>query len=223
MLRRWVDAFIAPSRYAARMLELIGIPRERVHLIHNGIDPMTVDDGYKPEFGLFVGRTSVEKGVPTLIRAAEQTPDVPIVAAGTGPLDKELATTQIRHLGQLDRRALQAIIAKAAFTVVPSSSHEAFPYVALESLAMSKPVIATRVGGLPEIVQPGLTGELVDPEDAPALAAAIRRLWRDPELATMLGAAGRELVREQFTLESQLDRTIELYETVRSMGRQRVP
>jgi glycosyltransferase involved in cell wall biosynthesis len=215
MLQRWVDAFIAPSEYVARMLELTGVPIDRVTVIRNGV---AVPDSPLPagsSFALYAGRLSAEKGIATLIDAARAAPEVPIAAAGTGPLVDRVEGSPVRHLGQLAREDLDRAMEEAAFTILPSECHENQPYGVLESMAAARGVIATEVGGLPEIVRDGETGLIVPPASPISLAEAMRRLWDDPELRGELGANGFADARNRFRLDIQIERTLELYRRVR--------
>jgi glycosyltransferase involved in cell wall biosynthesis len=216
LLTRWVDAFVAPSEFMGRILVRAGLPEGRVHVIPSGLPVEPHADGRR-RFALFAGRLSSEKGVRTLIEASRRAHDVPLVVAGDGPLADEVraaANGTISYVGRLDRSSLAATLRDAAFTVVPSEAVENFPFSALESLAAGRPVIAARVGGLPEIVRDGQTGVLVPPRDPAALASAMQRLWREPEHTAELGAGGRQIASERFSLERQIAQTVELYTTL---------
>jgi glycosyltransferase involved in cell wall biosynthesis len=104
-----------------------------------------------------------------------------------------------------------ALLAELDVFVLPSWV-EGLPIVVLEAMAQRKPVVATPVGGTPELVADGETGLLVPPRDPEALAAALRRLLEDPDLARRLGEAGRARVAERFTAAQQTRRVLELYD-----------
>jgi glycosyltransferase involved in cell wall biosynthesis len=215
MLDRWVDAFIAPSEFVRFMVERAGLPIERVRVIPHGVHlPSRSFPG--GHYGLFAGRLSPEKGIETLLEAVRIANDVPIVVAGEGPLEGISHGPNISFVGKLDRQEMALVLQDALFTVVPSIWHESFGYSALEALAAGKPVIASRVGGLPEIVQEKVNGLLVAPADPTALAEAMRTLWHDRELCAQLGAKARSLVEERFLIDHQLDSTIALYRAIAS-------
>jgi glycosyltransferase involved in cell wall biosynthesis len=187
-----------------------------VHVIPSGLPVEPYAEGRR-RFALFAGRLSPEKGVRTLLEASRRAPEVPLVIAGGGPLadDVRAATNgTISYAGRLDGSSLAATLRDAAFTVVPSEAPENFPFSALESLAAGRPVIAARVGGLPEIVRDGLTGVLVPARDPAALASAMQRLWQEPKHTAELGARGRQIASERFSLELQITRTVGLYTTL---------
>jgi glycosyltransferase involved in cell wall biosynthesis len=97
---------------------------------------------------------------------------------------------------------------------VISSSAEGVPQFLLQTLAMAKPAVATRVGGIPEIVTPGVNGLLIPPEDPRALAEALLELLRDPDRSRRLGIAGRRLVEQEHTLERMGEKVLDVYRRV---------
>jgi glycosyltransferase involved in cell wall biosynthesis len=212
MLGRWVDAFVAPSDYVAQMLDLAGIPVDRVTVIPHGVPIRPPVERREFRFALFAGRLTADKGMKTLIEAADAAPDVPVAVAGSGPMVEEIAAARLEYLGQLEREAMDRALAEAAFTVIPSECHENFPYGVLESFAAGKPVIATAVGGLPEIVAHEETGLIVPPRAPLTLADAMRRLWADPRLTKKLGTNALQTFQEKYPLDLQIERTIELYQ-----------
>jgi glycosyltransferase involved in cell wall biosynthesis len=213
LLERWVDAFIAPSEFVRRILALAGIHDERVHVIPHGV-PRIEAASTPGKFALFAGRLTSEKGLRTLLEAARAAPDVPLRIAGDGPLEPEVRAANVEYVGKLSRHEMAETLREAAFVVVPSESHEVFPYSVLESLAAGKPVVATSVGGMPEIVADRITGLLVPPRSAPELAHAMRTLWRDRRMADELGARASEVARERFSLDRQVTDTVALYESL---------
>jgi glycosyltransferase involved in cell wall biosynthesis len=218
MLRRWVHAFVAPSEFMSAMLVRSGLPRERVHVIRPGLPVPSQPPTPPGRFALYLGRLAPEKGIRTLLSAAHIEPTVPIAVAGDGPLAPEVhaqgAVTE--YLGRLDRRGVEAALRRAAFTVIPSECYENSPLSALESLAAGRGVVATRIGGLPELIDDGVTGVLVPPGDATALATSMSKLSNDAEQASQMGRAARRTAEHRFALESQTARLIDLYDELRS-------
>lgn len=212
---RWADAFIAPSAFVGQMLGLAGLSEDRVHVIPHGLPPSESNPSGE-NFALFAGRLTPEKGITTLLDAARIASDVPLVIAGEGSVPNEVHGANVTYVGKLDRTQMATTLGESAFTVMPSEWHENFPYSALESFAAGKAVIATTVGGLPEIVTHGETGLLVAPHAPGALADAMRTLWHDPALAARLGASASRVARERFSLARQVEKTVELYETISS-------
>ena len=136
---------------------------------------------------LFAGRLSPEKGIADLVAAAH---DLPLVVAGDGPL-RDLVPDALGFVGHDE---LERLYDEAAVVVLPSY-REGLPLAVLEAMAHGRPVVATRVGGIPDLVEDGATGFLVEPGDVDGLRAALLRLLADPELRRRLGNEARRRVR----------------------------
>jgi glycosyltransferase involved in cell wall biosynthesis len=172
---------------------------------------------------LSIGRFVAEKGHRHLLEAAariERTkPGAHWVLVGAGELEASLKH-QARGLG-LESRVhftgwrddIPEVLAVSDVFVLPSES-EGFGRVVVEAMAMARPVVATAVGGVPEIVQDGQTGILVPPSDPAALADAVRSLLDDPARASRLGAAGRARAESRFTLTAHVDGVERVYAEV---------
>jgi glycosyltransferase involved in cell wall biosynthesis len=167
----------------------------------------------------FLGRLTQEKGVPILLGAVESMKDgsnIQWLVAGDGPFraNVEAATQQadsrLHYLGF--RENVLPLYHSSDLVVMPSLS-EGHPMTALEAMACGLPVVASRVGGLPEIVIDGETGVLVPPDDVGALTGALRALASDPRAARTMGAAGRRRVETEFTLERMLARVVAVYQS----------
>ncbi|MEJ7811577.1 MAG: glycosyltransferase family 4 protein [Gemmatimonadaceae bacterium] len=236
------DRVLAVSNYVARrLIEVTQVPESRVLRIHNGLPvPQTIPEpngsvqralGIPPERPLIVAasRATPEKGIAYLLRAFDRllTNDPPsprpaLVYVGDGPqlgelraLRESLAHRDDMHLLAY-RRDATTIVDGATLCVVPSVWQDAFPTSVLEALLRAKPVIASRVGGIPEMIEDGVTGRLVPPEDEVALARAMRELLRDGALARRFGHAGRNQAVARFSSERQA-RTI-IAELERAFG-----
>ncbi len=220
LLERWVDVFVAPSAFLARMLRRSGVPEQRVEVVPHGV-PLSTPEPRSDRYALFTGRLSPEKGVSTLLRAAALAPDVPVVLAGSGSLAADAArtNTSVTYVGRLTGSAVEKARSAAAFAVVPSEWYEVLPFAAIEALAAGLPVVATAIGGLPEVVDDGVDGLLVPPRDAHALAEAMRLLWRDAALRSELGENARRIAGERFSLSAQTRRLTALYEAAAERSR----
>jgi glycosyltransferase involved in cell wall biosynthesis len=219
---RLADVHIAISAGLARYLaEREGFAVEDFEIVHYGIEagaPPPPPPG-SPRLAV-VGRLIPIKGHDTLLRALADAgagaPGLTLEVAGAGELDSELRRTVARlglddavsFLGHVSE--IGAVLERAEIVVVPSLG-EGFGMVALEAMERGRAVIASGVGGLPEIVDGGRTGLLVPPSDVAALAAAIRALATDAAGAAAFGAAGRERALTEFSQERCTDRTVELY------------
>lgn len=201
------------------------IPR----VIPYGIAMPAADQAWPAEPGLIltVGRLIARKGQAYLVEAMALLDDLPqarLVIVGEGH-ERPALESQIRSLGLEQRVALAGRVPDAELNrlyaacqvfVLPaivdsSGDTEMLGMVSLEAMRYRKPVVATRVGGVADIVQDGATGLLVEQRDPAALAAAIRRLLADPELAGRLGQTGYEAARDLFSWEAILRQTLALY------------
>jgi glycosyltransferase involved in cell wall biosynthesis len=120
---------------------------------------------------------------------------------------------QVHFLGHVEHGKLPAHYAKADLLVLPSRM-ESFGLVLVEAMACGLPVVATRVGGIPEVVEDGVTGLLVPPNDPEALAEGINSLLEDPDRMKAMGARGRERAKEHFTWDTVAKRLVSLYTEV---------
>jgi len=214
LLHRWVDAYVAPSRFLASMLNRAGYPPDRIHTIYHGtpIDTARSNGG---DFILYTGRLSEEKGVRTLLSALQRIPDARFVLAGDGPLATEVREQErpgLEYRGYVNTASLAELRRKARFTVVPSECFEVQPFAVLESMAAGKAVVASRLGGLEEIIEDGRNGVFVPPGDPQALADTIGALWTDPTRAAAMGDQALSYAEEHFSLPDQTGRVVELYE-----------
>ncbi len=170
------------------------------------------------EHALFVGRLSPEKGVEVLIHAAAKAKHIPVHVVGTGPeeaqlkkLAETLGATNVVFKGFLEGDALRAEYAGARFVVVPSIWYEVFGLIVLEAYAAGKPVIASQIGGLPELVKDGETGLYATAGDAEDLAKQMQLLWSDPASAARMGRAGRAWVESEFAPKQHYRRLMDAY------------
>jgi glycosyltransferase involved in cell wall biosynthesis len=201
VLRR-ARVVIAPSSALAEAVR--GLGARDVRVIPSGVDvPEETGEEDEPPFLLFAGRLSPEKGILELLEAAD---GMPLVVAGDGPLRDRVPGA----LGFVPPHELARLYERAAVVAVPSY-REGFGVVCAEAMAHGRPVVASAVGGLLDLVVDGETGLHVAPGDVRALRAALERLLGDRELRSRLGAAGRERVRERFSWAAVTEATVAAY------------
>jgi glycosyltransferase involved in cell wall biosynthesis len=194
---------ICASRALAESARALGARDVRV--IPSGVDlPPEVGEEAAPPEVLYAGRLSAEKGVLELVEAAR---GLDLVVAGDGPLRDRVPGA----LGMLPPDELASLYARAAVVACPSR-REGFGVACAEAMAHGKPVVASAVGGLLDLVVDGETGLLVPPRDPAALRAALDRLLGDRDLRRRLGAAGRERVRAHFSWEAATEATLAAYD-----------
>jgi glycosyltransferase involved in cell wall biosynthesis len=233
---RWkygqVDLFLCASNAIQSMLVSDGVPASRIMTVHEGVDlehvaaapPLDIHtELWLPRGAPIVGNVAAlvpHKGHRYLIQAAaivvRQIPDARFVILGTGELESALRT-QIKHL-HLEQHILLAgfrpdvlSLQKGFDLFAMSSLTEGLGTTLLDAMAIGQAIVATRAGGIPEMIIHDQTGLLVPPHDADALAAAIVQLLRDPERRTRLGAAGHERVRSSFSVERMVQATLDAY------------
>jgi glycosyltransferase involved in cell wall biosynthesis len=201
------------------LTETCGVPEDRLSVIVNGVDTAYFQPAAAPLAGppqvLCVARMVPDKDHDTLIEAfrlaAQAHQESELWLVGDGPRLAEVRDLTRRLLpeGKVrflpPREDLRPLLHQAALLVL-SSKTEALPNVVLEAMAAGLPVVATRVGGVPELVVPGRTGWLVNPGDGPALAAALSRALADGETRQAWGRAGRERALRDFSLETMTRR-----------------
>jgi glycosyltransferase involved in cell wall biosynthesis len=229
-----IDRLIAVSRSIVEKLQREGRDGAPISLIHNGVDLDRYDHQgpcctLREEYGLpsegpivgVVARLEPEKGHPTLLEAwssvVAAVPNATLLVVGEGSR-REALETMAHELGIAERVVftgrrddVPAVTAALDVAVLPSY-REALGLTVLEAMALSRPVIASDVGGIPEMIEDGVTGLLVPPRDAEALAAAIVRLLRDHPLADTLGRAGHDLVHERFCIERMVSAVEQIYD-----------
>jgi glycosyltransferase involved in cell wall biosynthesis len=193
---------IAASSSLGELAHLLGAREVRV--IPSGVDlPAEVGEEAEPPEVLYAGRLSAEKGVAELVEAAH---GLRLVVAGDGPLRRQVPGA----LGFVPHEELDRLYARAAVVACPSR-REGFGVACLEAMAHGKPVVATGVGGLRDLVVDGETGIVVPPRDPAALRAALGALLADRELRRRLGSAGRERARQRFSWDAVTDATVAAY------------
>jgi glycosyltransferase involved in cell wall biosynthesis len=193
---------IAASNDLAERARALGAREVRV--IPSGVElPERVGAEAEPAEVLYAGRLSPEKGVLELLDAAR---GLNLVVAGDGPLRDHVPFAR----GFVPHDDLQQLYARAAVVACPSR-REGFGVACLEAMAHGRPVVATHVGGLLDLVVDGETGIVVPPRDPAALRSALERLLAEPDLRRRLGAAGRDRARTHFSWEKVTDATLAAY------------
>ncbi|MBX6422903.1 glycosyltransferase family 4 protein [Thermosulfurimonas sp. F29] len=209
-----VDLFISPSRFLAEVVAM-RVPREKIVVLRNGIDLNEYRPPYEDEeYALYFGRLSREKGVETLLKAHwEVAGEIPLKIVGTGPIEAELRTKypEAEFLGYRTGEELKSLVARASFVVVPSECYENCPMTVLEAMALGKPIIASRIGGLPELVEEGKTGLLFEAGNGEELKEKMLFLWKDRELRYEMGRAAREKAEREFSLKKHCEELLRIY------------
>jgi glycosyltransferase involved in cell wall biosynthesis len=216
-----IDRIVVPSRFLLEKLVQWGWARERFIHIPNFVDIERFKPGKQASRRfVYCGRLIDLKGVETLVRAAAAA-RVPVTLIGSGPLEARLRRlsdelgADVMFPGYLTKDALVAVIQEARAVIVPSECHENAPLALLESYAAGRPVIGSRIAGIPELVREEETGMLYPAGDAGALADTLARFARLPDArVNAMGAAGRAWVEQDFNAAIYLERQLGLYDTL---------
>jgi glycosyltransferase involved in cell wall biosynthesis len=240
LVYRLSDRVITSGEAVASVLRAAGVPAERVVAIGPGLDttrfhPAVSGAAVRAELGLrgpavgLVANIRGSKGHDYFLEAARVVlrgrPDARFVIVGDG-IGFDDVRRRVKELGLEEhvtmtgfRRDVPEVMAALDVLVLPSIRSEAMSQVIPQALAVGTPVVGTTVGGTPELVRDGETGRLVPPADAPALAAAVLDLLRDPDTARAQARRGQALVLAQHSLDATMARTVAVYEAVGALGR----
>jgi phosphatidyl-myo-inositol dimannoside synthase len=234
-LQRSTGTLSVSSFTAERLIKVQGLRASQVFLLPPSLDPSFLEGPFGKDLlpippsspvALTVGRlisSEPGKGVDAVIQVLPDVlkvvPDLFYVVAGGGDLEPHLkeiaqkssARNRILFVGQLPFEQLKRLFSRSDIFVMPSRQ-EGFGLVFLEAMALGKPVIAGSAGGAPEIVQDGVNGFLVNPDDHDALRRSLIRLSADSELRSKMGSAGRQRIEESYTFPRFRERFVQILE-----------
>lgn len=239
-VKRWrLDAKIARARLVAcishfcrsQAMMYSGLADwPKLRIIHCGVDPARYGNAPDDQPGrriLFVGRLAAAKGVPVLLEAfaaargelAGDGPPPELILVGDGPERPQIEAyagdlglgEAVRFTGYLSQGEVADQLARSDLFALPSFA-EGVPVVLMEAMAARRPVLTTRIAGIPELVEDGVSGRIVAPGDAESLAEAMVDMLRDPERAREYGKAGREKVRQDFDVAAEAARLDRLFD-----------
>ena len=206
-------------------VERVGLPADKIEVVHYGLDAPPEAWGPNPDLGLpkgarvlvAVARLEEQKGLDVAVRAlAGLPPEAVLVVLGEGPQRGDLALLA-RELGVTERLRLPgrvgdvAALLREADVLVHPARWEGFGLALLEAMLCAKPIVASRVSSIPELVADGETGILVAPDDPAALATALGILLADRAQAVAMGAAGLARAEQRFSVARMAERTVEVY------------
>ena len=219
-----VRVFLTPSRFLRRVMERGGWDPLRLRHISNFIPTFAATaEGVAaaPDRYLFAGRLSSEKGIATLLETVRRVDKGTLVVCGSGALEssireavERLPAGRIEWKGHLPPQELALEIQRASFTVLPSEWFENAPFAALEAMAVARPVLASRIGGLPELITDNDTGVLVTPGHVGEWTQAVAAALRDPHRMRDMGLRAQKMVRANFGFDQHVDAVLSLYNEV---------
>lgn len=183
---RHIDTVICPSIFMKTKLDLNPTFKNKTIALHNFIDTALTNESKRGEafedrgYVLYFGRFAEEKGIRTLLEVCRKCRDIPFLFAGNGPLEQEVnEAANVKNVGFQTGQDMITLIRQARFAIIPSEWYENCPFSVMEAQMYGTPVIGADIGGIPELIQVGKTGELFKAGDADHLQEKIEELWRD--------------------------------------------
>jgi glycosyltransferase involved in cell wall biosynthesis len=223
LTQRWRSVFrrvVANSEATRLALESAGFAN--VGVIPCGVPTVPRRSPFRgPPVACFTGRLTRQKGVHVLVAAwntvRRALPNAELVIVGDGPDRRALeasAPPGVTFLGTVPRHEVDAAVAHAWVHVVPSTGFEGLGLAAIEAMMRGRPVVASRAGGLAEVVRHDATGVLVEPNDSTALAEALISLLQNPVRCEQMGACGRDVAERSFSVDGYVERFLAVYEAL---------
>ncbi len=210
---RHIDAVVCPSEFMENELSHNEDLAGRTRTLYNFIDEIKPSGIERENYVLYFGRYSEEKGIRTLIKAAKALPKVQFVFAGRGDMEDEInGVENIRNMGFKTGAELCEIIEKAAFTVLASEWSENCPFTVMESQTLHTPVLGADIGGIPELIEEGVTGMLFESGNAAELTEKIEYLYNNRELCREMSENCKNVKYD--TISDYAEKMIEIYREV---------
>ncbi len=216
LFKQNVSVFACLTEFQRQKLIDEGFDAKRIVVIANMVNGGNIEPSENiGNYVGFIGRISPEKGVGTLVDAARNLRDITFKAAGAYdrlPMPVGNAPDNCEFLGSVKRENIFDFYKGTRFVVLPSVWYEGFPMVLVEAMMRSKPVVASRIGGLSEIVEDGKTGLLFEPSNINELTEKIRYLWDRPSLCRQMGQAGKEKALREYSPQKYYKHLMSAYE-----------
>jgi glycosyltransferase involved in cell wall biosynthesis len=216
-LNKITSKFISPSHFLKGKMVGGGLAPTKIEVAHNFINTSgtLVPSNAEGSYYCYIGRLSPEKGIETLLEAARELPQYQLKVVGTGPLEEDLISghrnSHIQFVGYKTGAELHKLLAESRFMVVPSEVYENNPLTILESLCMGIPVIGSDIGGIPELISPGLNGLLFEVGNIKDLKDKISSLWQHGDGFERSALSGN--ARKQFSSDFYYEKLIDIYKT----------
>ena len=180
---KYIETMICCSEFMKSKMDSNPLFEKKTVAMHNFIDKVEQKAVQKKNYVLYFGRFSEEKGIGTLIKVCKELPDVQFIFAGTGPLEESIkGVSNIKNVGFQKGEALEKLIREARFSIYPSEWYENCPFSVMESQMYGTPVLGADIGGIPELIQVGKTGELFRSGSMAELKSKLQKLWGDKKL-----------------------------------------
>lgn len=205
-----VDMIICPSYFMKSLLSTNSAITDKLVTMHNycTVDSFVAKE--KKDYVLYFGRYSEEKGIEILLKVCEKLSEISFIFAGDGPLKEQLEKLKnVQNIGFLNGDELETVIAQAKFAIVPSIWYENCPFTIIEAQRLGTPIVASDLGGIPELIDIGKTGEVFEAGNEEQLERKILELWNDKEKCMMYS---KNCLEKKFdSLEDYCKKLIEIY------------
>lgn len=208
---KYIDAMICCSEFMKSKMDTNSLFATKTVAMHNFIDKLKWKEILKKNYVLYFGRFSEEKGIDTLIKVCKKLPEVQFVFAGTGPLEDSIESVKnIKNVGFQKGAALEKLIREAWFSVYPSEWYENCPFSVMESQMYGTPVLGANIGGIPELIQVGKTGDLFESGNEKDLKEKIQKLWDDKELCRQYSENCKNISFD--TIDAYYEKIMKIYQ-----------
>lgn len=208
---RQIDTMICCSEFMKSKMDTNPMFTGKTVALHNFIDMVERKNTQKKDYVLYFGRFSEEKGIGTLLKVCQELPEIPFVFAGKGPLEETVnGVPNIQNMGFQKGNALEKLIREAQFTIYPSEWYENCPFSVMESQMYGTPVLGADIGGIPELIRVGQTGELFESGNAEMLKKQIQKLWKDRALTVHYSENCKTISFD--TVEEYCKKLMEIYQ-----------
>ncbi|MCR5837309.1 MAG: glycosyltransferase family 4 protein [Lachnospiraceae bacterium] len=206
-----IDKMVCCSEFMKKKMDINPVFADKTIAMHNFIDRVEDKNVDKEDYVVYFGRYSKEKGIQTLLEVCKKMPEVRFVFAGSGPLEDEVnKLSNIENRGFLSGEELEMTIRKARFSIYPSEWYENCPFSVMESQMYGTPVLGADIGGIPELIENGKTGELFESGNEESLSEKVRKLWNDRKLTEQLGVNCRQAKFE--TIKEYYEKIMSVYQ-----------
>lgn len=207
---KYIDKMICCSQFLKTKMDINPLFATKTIALHNFVDRVEWKQTEKKDYVLYFGRFSEEKGIGTLIEVCKFLPQVQFVFAGTGPLEETInGISNIKNVGFQKGEALEKLIREAQFSIYPSEWYENCPFSVMESQMYGTPVLGARIGGIPELIEEGKTGELFTSGNADNLKAKIKDLWENREKTAQYSTNCKSITFD--TIEEYVEKLMKIY------------
>lgn len=220
--KKYIDHWIAPSRFIRDIfIKYYRIPEEKITYLPIFFDVTNIDMSYEDDgYILYAGRVSKEKGINVLLDAVGKESAIKLKIAGAGPMDEEIKDIiknkylNVEFLGFQEFDDLQRLIKKSKVVIVPSEWYENSPNIIAEAYAYGKPVIGSRIGGIPELIRDNITGLTFETGNSEDLKEKIIYMLDNPIKVKEMGRNARNMVEKNLHPESHYKKLLNIYKSV---------